>query len=97
MTCGSVLVFLLELVSVRRVDVSRSVSYLHHPITRLDIVKSQLIDRIMVTWNEGSLAAIAKIFGSTRTEEELAPGPDQIELLMMSERDIEQGNLIAER
>lgn len=96
MTCGSVLVFLLELVSARRVDVPRSVSYLHHPITRLDTIKSQLIDRIVVTWNEGSLAAIAKIFGSTRTEEELAPGPDQIELLMMSERDIEQGNLLSE-
>ncbi len=65
-------------------------------MSSLDTIKSQLIDRIMVTRNEGLLAAIAKIFESTQADEKLALSPEQIELLMMSERDIAQGNLIAE-
>ncbi|HRH70784.1 MAG TPA: hypothetical protein PLB89_14880 [Flavobacteriales bacterium] len=65
-------------------------------MSSLDTIKSQLIDRIMVTRNEGLLAAIAKIFESTQADEKLELSAEQIELLMMSERDIEQGNVIAE-
>jgi hypothetical protein len=65
-------------------------------MTALDTIKNQLIDRIMLTRNEELLKAIAKIFESTQKNEELALSSEQIEMLQMSERDIELGNLTAE-
>lgn len=62
----------------------------------LDIVKNRLIDRIMVTNNERLLSAIDGIFDSTLPEEKLGLNSYQIEMLQMSENDIEQGNLISE-
>lgn len=65
-------------------------------MTALETIKNQLIDRIMLTKNEELLKAIAKIFESTQKNEVLALSSDQIEMLRMSERDIELGNLTAE-
>ena len=62
----------------------------------LDIVKNKLIDRIMTTNNEQLLSAIDGIFESTQAEEKLSLNSYQIEMLQMSETDIEQGNLISE-
>ncbi|HEX9828472.1 MAG TPA: hypothetical protein VGA80_17885 [Flavobacteriaceae bacterium] len=65
-------------------------------MTTLDNIKNRLIDRILVTKNEKLLKAIDTIFNSTQTDEKLSLNSHQIEMLMMSEMDIEQGNLISE-
>lgn len=62
----------------------------------LETLKNRLIDRIMVTENEDLLAAIEGILNSTETGEQLELDSHQIEMLPMSERDIENGNLISE-
>lgn len=62
----------------------------------LNIVKNRLIDKIMVTNNEQLLNAIDTIFNSTQTKDKLSLDSHQIEMLMMSENDIQQGNLISE-
>lgn len=65
-------------------------------MTTLDNLKNRLIDRIMVTKNEQLLSAIDNIFNATQVEEKLALNSNQIEMLMMSEKDIEHGSLISE-
>lgn len=65
-------------------------------MTTLDNIKNRLIDRILVTKNKQLLNAIDIIFNSTQTDEKLALNSHQIEMLMMSENDIEKGNLISE-
>ena len=62
----------------------------------INIVKNRLIDKIMVTNNEQLLIAIDSIFNSTQTKDKLILDSHQIEMLMMSENDIQQGNLISE-
>jgi hypothetical protein len=62
----------------------------------IDIVKNRLIDKIMVTNNEQFLSAIENIFNSTQINEKLTFDSHQIEMLMMSENDIQEGNLISE-
>jgi len=62
----------------------------------INIVKNRLIDKIMVTKNEQLLNAIDNIFNSTQTEDKLSLDSHQIEMLMMSEDDIQQGKLISE-
>jgi len=65
-------------------------------MTALENIKNRLIDRILVTKNEQLLNAIDSIFNSTQTDDKLSLNSHQIEMLMMSENDIEQGNLISE-
>tara|TARA_R110002096_G_scaffold92350_1_gene208773 strand:+ start:1268 stop:1501 length:234 start_codon:yes stop_codon:yes gene_type:complete len=62
----------------------------------LDNLKNRLIDRIMVSENEKLLEALEGILSSTETEERLAINSYPIEMLLMSEKDIENGNLISE-
>ncbi len=62
----------------------------------LDSLKNRLIDRILVTRNEKLLAAIESIFTSTEKDEPLLLSSEQIEMLQMSEKDIENGDLISE-
>ena len=62
----------------------------------LDNLKNRLIDRIMVSENEKLLEALEGILNSTETEERLAINSYPIEMLLMSEKDIENGNLISE-
>lgn len=62
----------------------------------IDVVKSRLIDKIMLTNNEQLLNAIESIFNSTQKEDVLNLDSDQIEMLLMSENDIKSGNLISE-
>jgi len=50
----------------------------------------------MVTDNVQLLIAIENIFNSTQTEENLNLNSDQIEMLLMSDNDINQGNLLSE-
>lgn len=65
-------------------------------MTTLDSLKSRLIDRISVTNNEKLLAAIESIFTSTQKDETLNLTSEQLEMLLMSEKDIENGDLISE-
>ncbi|MBI0399950.1 hypothetical protein [Cyclobacterium marinum] len=62
----------------------------------LDNLKNRLIDRIMVSENEKLLEALESILNSTETEERLALNSYHIEMLLMSEKDIENGNLFSE-
>jgi hypothetical protein len=65
-------------------------------MTALENIKNSLIDRILATKNEKLLEAIDRIFASTQTEEIISLSSEQIEMLSMSERDIETGNFISE-
>ena len=65
-------------------------------MTALENIKNSLIDRILATKNEKLLEAIDRIFVSTQTEEIISLSSEQIEMLSMSERDIEAGNFISE-
>ncbi len=65
-------------------------------MTTIDSIKSRLIDRILVTENETFLEAIEKIFISTQKNDLISLSSEQIEMLLMSEQDIKDGNLIAD-
>lgn len=65
-------------------------------MTTLDVIKNDLIDRIIATRNEKLLNAIVSIFDSTQSEEKIQLSSEQIEMLQMSERDIEEGKIISE-
>ena len=62
----------------------------------LENIKNSLIDRILATRNERLLEAIKNIFDSTQSEEIIALSTEQIEMLSMSEKDIEDGKLVSE-
>ncbi len=65
-------------------------------MTGIESIKNNLIDRILATRNEKLLQAISTIFESTQTDDVLSLSSEQIEMLLMSEKDIENGNLISE-
>ncbi len=62
----------------------------------LENIKNSLIDRILATRNEQLLEAIKSIFDSTQSEEIISLSTEQIEMLYMSEKDIEEGKLVSE-
>ena len=62
----------------------------------LENIKNSLIDRILATRNEQLLEAIKSIFDSTPSEEIISLSTEQIEMLSMSEKDIESGKFISE-
>lgn len=62
----------------------------------LDNIKNSLIDRILATKNEKLLEAINTIFDSTQTDEVISLKSEEIEMLIMSENDIQYGNLVSE-
>jgi len=65
-------------------------------MTTLERIKNRLIDRILLAQNEKFLEAIEKIFDTTQKEVEIKLYPEQKEMLMMSETDIEKGNVVSE-
>jgi hypothetical protein len=65
-------------------------------MTGIETIKNNLIDRILATRNEKLLQAISNIFESTQTDDMVSLSSEQIEMLLMSEKDIENGNLISE-
>ena len=62
----------------------------------LDVIKNSLIDRILATKNEKLLNAISSILDSTQTDEIVSLSSEQIEMLQMSEKDIENGGIVSE-
>ena len=65
-------------------------------MTGIDSIKNNLIDRILATRNEKLLKAISNIFESTQTDNIVSLTSEQIEMLLMSDKDIENGNIISE-
>lgn len=65
-------------------------------MTPLENIKNRLIDRIMATRNERLLEAIDNILDSTQSDDMVKFSSEQIEMLMMSEEDIKNGNIISE-
>ncbi len=65
-------------------------------MTTLDNLRNRLIDQIHLTKNEKLLAAIEGILTSTQKDDVLELSKEQIEMLLMSEMDIEKGHLISE-
>ena len=65
-------------------------------MTTIDSIKNRLIDRILATKNEKLLVAISNIFESTQSENVVSLSSEQIEMLLMSEKDIENGDLVSE-
>ena len=66
-------------------------------MTAIDSIKNNLIDRILATRNEKLLTAISNIFESTQsTNETVALSSQHIEMLLMSEKDIQNGDIISE-
>jgi len=65
-------------------------------MTGIETIKNNLIDRILATRNEKLLQAISNIFESTQTDDMVSLSSEQIEMLLMSEKDIETGNFISE-
>ena len=62
----------------------------------LENIKNSLIDRILATKNERLLEAINSIFDSTQSDEVVSLSSEQIEMLLMSDNDIQAGNFISE-
>jgi hypothetical protein len=62
----------------------------------IEIIKNRLIDRVLATNNEKLLKAIESIFDSTNEEERVMYSSEQIEMLQMSDMDIENGNIVSE-
>ena len=62
----------------------------------IETIKNNLIDRILATRNEKLLRAISNIFESTQTNDVIPLSSEQIEMLLMSEKDIDSGNFISE-
>jgi len=65
-------------------------------MTAIDSIKNRLIDRILATKNEKLLVAISNIFESTQSDNVVSLSSEQIEMLLMSEKDIENGDLVSE-
>lgn len=65
-------------------------------MTALMNLKNSLIDRILITKNKKLLESINEILVSDKSEEIMSLSSEQIEMLIMSEQDIEQGKIISE-
>lgn len=64
-------------------------------MTTLDSLRNDLISQIMASRNEKLLKEVNNIFDSTKENNTVTLNPHQIKMLMMSERDIENGSLIS--
>jgi len=65
-------------------------------MSAIENIRNRLIDRILATSNERFLEAIENIFISTQNEETVNLSSEQKELILMSEQDIKDGNLVSE-
>lgn len=65
-------------------------------MTSLESTKNRLIDRILAVNDEKFLEAIENVIMTSGHENEVLLYPEQIEMLTMSDADIENGNVVAE-
>ena len=62
----------------------------------IENIKNSLIDSILATKNIKLLEAIKIIFDSAKPEQVISFTSEQIEMLAMSEKDIDEGKIISE-
>ena len=62
----------------------------------IESIKNNLKDRILATRNEKLLQAISAIFESTQNDDVIVLSSEQIEMLLLSEKDIENEDFISE-
>jgi hypothetical protein len=65
-------------------------------MTKINLLKNRLIDKIMVSRNLELLENVEKMFAEVQNENIYVLSSEEIELLMMSDQDILYGNLISE-
>ncbi len=65
-------------------------------MTSIESIKNRRIDRIMITNNEKLLVALESKLDSTETGNQVILNKYQIKMLRLSEKDIEEGNLISD-
>jgi len=65
-------------------------------MTTLESIKNRLVDRILAAQDEKFLEAVERIFVTTQKEEIVKLYPEQKEMLMMSDADIVDGNVVSE-
>ncbi len=65
-------------------------------MTSIERIKQELIDTIMVSKNEKLLEAVSQIFASSDSAGKPQLDSYQIEMLEMSEKDIQNGDIISE-
>lgn len=65
-------------------------------MTAIQKIKNRLIDKILASKNEELLSAIESIFESTQKEEKVKLNSFEKELMMLSEIDIEYGNVVSD-
>jgi hypothetical protein len=65
-------------------------------MTKIETLKNNLIDQILSVKNEKLLKALSNMLQSLQSDEEVSLDSDQLEMMYMSEKDIETGNLISE-
>jgi hypothetical protein len=65
-------------------------------MTTLESIKNRLVDRILAVQDEKFLEAVERIFVTTQKEEIVKLYPEQREMLMMSDADIVDGNIVSE-
>ena len=62
----------------------------------IEELKNRLIDRILVSNNEKLLQAIESVLLSVQDKEVVSLTSEQIEMLSLSEKDIQYGNIISD-
>lgn len=65
-------------------------------MTALEIIKNNLIEKILATKNEQILETLNQMLDSSNENDFVTFTQDQIEILNLSETDISLGNLISE-
>jgi len=65
-------------------------------MTKINLLKNRLIDKIMVSRNLELLENVEKMFAEVQNENIYVLSSEEIELLMMSDQDILYGNIISE-
>lgn len=65
-------------------------------MTSLEIIKNNLIEKILATKNEQILETLNQMLDSSNENDFVTFSQDQIEILNLSETDISLGNLISE-
>jgi len=65
-------------------------------VETIEIMKNKLVDRVLSTRNEKILIAINSIFDLENDNSPLKLTSEQIEMLWLSEKDIESGDIVSE-
>jgi len=65
-------------------------------MTTLESIKNRLVDRILAVQDEKFLEAVERIFVTSQKEVIVKLYPEQREMLMMSDADITEGNVVSE-